>query len=117
MPSISRLKSAVLWLVGASVDGTIADCAIMGKALAGRVCRTEASSNVRFNSLALAPSISASTNELVARFPDGALRRQLLKNVPDRPGTFLLPKWIFSIRELRLQLAQVPASSMRGLQK
>jgi hypothetical protein len=25
-------------------------------------------------------------NELVARFPDGALRRQLLKSVPDRPG-------------------------------
>jgi len=29
---------------------------------------------------------SASTNELVARFLDGALRRQLVKGVPDRPA-------------------------------
>jgi hypothetical protein len=30
---------------------------------------------------------------------------------------FLLPKWIFPIRELRSQRAQVPASSMRAVQK
>jgi hypothetical protein len=37
----------------------------------------KAERNVRFNSFALAPSIFG--NELVARFPDRALRRQLLK--------------------------------------
>ena len=42
---------------------------------------------MRFDSLALAPSISASTTTLVARLHEGALRRQLVKGVPDRPGT------------------------------
>jgi hypothetical protein len=51
----------------------------------------KAERSVRFNSLALAPSISVSShlgfdNELVARFAEAALRRQLFKGVLDRSG-------------------------------
>jgi hypothetical protein len=33
-----------------------------------------------------APTHLGFDTELVGRFPDGAIRRQLLKSVPDRPG-------------------------------
>jgi hypothetical protein len=46
----------------------------------------KAERSVRFNSLAGSFHLGFD-NELVARFPDGALRRQLLKSMPDRPGS------------------------------
>jgi len=48
-------------------------------------------------------------NELVARFPDGALRRQLLKGVPDRPSI----RAVDACLELEFHLGRtfIPASS------
>jgi len=54
--------------------------------------------NVRFNSLALAPSISASTTNSSPAFIEGALRGQLLKSILDRPG-------VRACRELQVHVA------------